>query len=315
MLVSTLPNNIALLSACLKEEGHDIGLFDATLYRTAEKSNDEMRVERMQVRRFDLKDHGVELKEKNVYDEFVNLVSNYAPDLIAVSVVDDTVKMGVDLIEKAECKKRGIPVIMGGVHVFFNAESLIKNDSIDMLCVGEGEITLQELCKCLDKSSSLETVPNLWYKDKQGRVRKNVMGDVVDINNLPFEDFSIFEEQRFYRPMQGRIIKMLPINFERGCPYQCTFCDAPAINNLYRDNKSKYYRSKTIERIYNEMKYQLEYYNVEYFYFNSETFLSMSIEDLKKFASMYSEFKLPFWCQTRVETISEDKVKYLKEMN
>ncbi len=315
MLVSTLPNNIALLSACLKEEGHEVKLFDATLYRTAEKSNDEMRVERMQVRNFDLKSQGVTLRERNIYDDFIMIVNDFHPDLIAVSVVDDTVKMGVDLIEKAECKRRGVPVIFGGVHVLFNAENLIKNDNIDMLCIGEGELTLQVLCKCLDGNSSLESVPNLWYKDKQGGIKRNAMGDVVDINNLPFEDFSIFEEQRFYRPMQGRIIKMLPINFERGCPYQCTFCDAPAINNLYRDNKSKYYRRKTIERIYSEMKYQLEYYNVEYFYFNSETFLSMSIGDLKEFASMYSELKLPFWCQTRVETISEDKVKYLKEMN
>ena len=44
MLVSQLPNNIALLAACLKDAGCNVKVFDATLYRTAEKTNDEMRV-------------------------------------------------------------------------------------------------------------------------------------------------------------------------------------------------------------------------------------------------------------------------------
>ena len=29
---------------------------------------------------------------------------------------------------------------------------------------------------------------------------------------------------------------------------------------------------------------------------------------------MYEEFKLPFWCQTRIETIEEDKFRRLKEL-
>jgi hypothetical protein len=41
----------------------------------------------------------------------------------------------------------------------------------------------------------------------------------------------------------------------------------------------------------------------------------MSVNKLKEFSKMYSEFGLPFWCQTRIETINDEKIKILKEMN
>lgn len=315
MLVSTLPNNIALLSACLKENGNEVELFDTTLYRTAEKSNDEMRVDRMQVRNFDIKKRGVTLRENDVYDDFVNVVKSYNPDLIAVSVLDDTVEMGLELIKRAGCKEKKIPTIFGGVHAYFNADKLLQNSGVDMVCVGEGEVTLKEVCDCLKDNKPLRGVPNLWFKE-DGTIIKNDLAPPVDINILPFEDFSIFEKQRFYRPMQGKIVKTLPVNFDRGCPFQCTFCNAPSIANLYRQvSKKPYFRRKSIDRIYRELKYQTERYDLDFLYFNSETFLSMPVKELKQFAEMYSEFRLPFWCQTRIETVADEKIKILKDMN
>lgn len=316
MMVSTLPNNIALLSACLKEDGHDVRLFDATLYHTAEKSNDELRVERMQVRRFDINEWGVTLNDNNIFEDFNALVDSYNPDLVALSIVDDTVDMGLALIHAASLKQKGIPVIAGGVHVYFNAQNLIQDTGIDMLCIGEGEIPLKTLCNRLKAGQSFHDIPNLWVKTHSGQVVKNALAPPIDINALPIEDFSIFEEQRLYRPMQGKIVKTLPFNLDRGCPYHCTFCDAPAINNMYKQvNGKPYYRQKTIQRIHTEISHQLEKYDINYIYFNSETFLAMSVKKLREFKEMYAEFQLPFWCQTRIETIEDEKIKILKEMN
>ena len=313
MLVSLLPNNLALLSACLKKEGYDVRIFDTTLYKTTEKTNDEMRVERMQVRDFNIDEVGIEIKKSDVYKSFAKTVEEYGPDLIGVSVVDDTVEMGLDLIKKADCKN--IPVIFGGVHAILNAEKLIKKEQVDIVCIGEGEEPIVELCNCLRTNTSYDHIKNLWIKKKNGKIIKNPLKPPVNINDLPAEDFSVFEKQRIFRPMQGKMLAIIPINFDRGCPYRCTFCDAPALHDLYKKNGFKYYRVKSTEKIYKEMKYQTSKFDVSFFYFNSETFLTMSVEKLKEFAEMYSEFNLPFWCQTRIETISDEKIKILKEMN
>lgn len=313
MLVSLLPNNIALLSGALKREGFDVKVFDSTLYKTTEKTNDELRVERMQVRKFNIDDAGIKIKEKDIFDEFKELVKEFKPHLIGVSVVDDTVKMGLDLIQSANTKN--IPVIFGGVHAIVNSEELISNSNVDMICVGEGEKTIVELCKRIQNKESYVNIENLWIKKENGKIIRNNLGKAVDLDDLPYEEFSVFEKQRIYRPMQGKMLAVIPINFDRGCPYRCTFCDAPSLLDYYKKAGIKYYRIKSIERIYKEMKYQTSNNNVSYFYFNSETFLAMSENKLKEFAKMYSEFNLPFWCQTRIETVTEEKIRLLKEMN
>jgi len=313
MLVSLLPNNIALLSAYLKKEGNAVRVFDTTLYKTTDKTNDEMRVERMQVRKFNIEDVGTEVKEQDVYEDFAKVVKEYKPDLIGVSVVDDTVEMGLNLIKKADCTD--ILVVFGGVHAILNAEELIKKEQVDVLCIGEGEEALAELCNCLRNILSYDYIKNLWIKKKNGIIIKNELRPPVNLNILPFEDFSVFEKQRLFRPMQGKMLDMVPINFDRGCPFRCTFCDAPTLSDLYKEEGFGYYRTKSVERIYEEMKYQTSRFSVSYFYFNSETFLSMHVKKLEEFAEMYSEFGLPFWCQTRIETITEEKIKILKEMN
>lgn len=313
MLVSLLPNNIALLAACLKKKGCDVKLFDATLYKTTDKTNDEMRVERMQVRRFNIKEAGQEIKERDIYDDFATVVREYKPDLIAVSVVDDTVEMGLDFIRHANCKN--IPVVFGGVYAIFNPQKLIELDEVDYVCTGEGEESLIELCDCLENSRSCDEIKNLWISKSDGSVIKNELRPPVELDELPYEDFSIFEKNRIFRPMQGKMLATIPINFDRGCPYKCTFCAAPALFDMHKKHNYKYYRVKSIDRVRQEMRHHIDQFPVSFFYFNSETFLTMPLKKLEEFAEMYSEFQLPFWCQTRIETISEDKVRILKQMN
>jgi len=267
----------------------------------------------MQVRTFNIDDANLQIKKQDLYDDFDRKVRDYDPDIIAVSVVDDTVAMGLKLIR--HLKLRRAVTVFGGVHAIFNAGSLIERDEVDIVCIGEGEEALVDLCENIASKVAYTNIRNLWVKDERKQIFRNPMRNPVDIDTLPYEDFSIFDEENIFRPMQGKMVASIPINFDRGCPYHCTFCAAPSILDMYKKNQFIYYRTKTINRIYKEMKHFSENYPVSFFYFNSETFLSMPFSKLEEFADMYSEFKLPFWCQTRVETVTEDKIELLKEMN
>lgn len=75
-----------MLSAYLKAAGIDVRVFDTTFYKTEEKSVDEIRVEHMQVRPFNLKEKGVDYKNTNVFEDFVAFVEDYKPYIKGVEM-------------------------------------------------------------------------------------------------------------------------------------------------------------------------------------------------------------------------------------
>lgn len=87
--------------------------------------------------------------------------------------------------------------------------------------------------------------------------------------------------------------------------------------SLYVDaGHGVYFRLKNVSRVLDELKYQISEYKADYIYFNSETFFARKEQELKLFATEYAEKTgLPFWCQTRIETISERRIKLLEDMN
>jgi len=115
--------------------------------------------------------------------------------------------------------------------------------------------------------------------------------------------------------MQGKVVRMLPIETDRGCPYTCRFCEAPSLVNLYKQNTGQmYFRRKRWSVVKNEIDLYRDKYHAEYIYFNAETFLAMSRKEFDEFIQMYDQVRLPFWMQTRVETLSEHHIRELERV-
>jgi len=127
-------------------------------------------------------------------------------------------------------------------------------------------------------------------------------------------DVSLFEENRLYRPMAGKVYKMFPVETIRGCPFTCRFCNSPDQMQLYKSLGHNYYRKKRMDLVYKELKHFKEIHKIEYNYFWADTFLGMSKKEFEEFCEMYKDIKLPFWMQTRPETISDYNIKKLSEV-
>ena len=311
-MVNLVPTNIGILTACLKQNGFIVDLFDTTFYRTSEKTLDEIRVETLQVRKFDLEEFGVSFKPGDYVEDFKQKVAEFQPDLIGVTVVEDTWPQARTLIEAVS--DYPAPVIVGGVFPTLASEIPIAHPDVDIICVGEGEHAIIELATKLMNGEDYSRIPNLWTK-QGGEIIKNTMRPPIDLDDVPFGDFDLFEKERFYRPMQGKIMRMVPIETDRGCPYTCRFCEAPALVSLYKEETGQhYFRRKSWKTVKEELDLYIQKYQVNYVYFNAETFLAMNRAEFDEFVQMYDSVRLPFWMQTRVETLSENYIQQLEQV-
>ncbi|MAF95524.1 MAG: hypothetical protein CMM60_07200 [Rhodospirillaceae bacterium] len=310
MLDTLVTAGIGILSACTKEAGHDLQLFDTTFYRTADVSGDQARAAALQVKETNFADLGIEPNEEDVIEDFVKTVKAYQPHLIGLSSIEVTHRLGIRLLDAV--RDSGIPTVVGGPYATFAPEIVIRSPSVDMVCVGEGELALVELCDRLAKGEDIAAIGNLWVK-QDGRILRNPVRKPIDLASLPRQDWSVYDERRFWKPMGGNISVTGTFEMNRGCPYTCTFCINSGFDKLY-GGLGGYYREQDVERMVDEMAEKKEHYNLVYVYLVAESFLTTSRKRIRTFSRLYREkVGLPFWVEARPESINEEKVNLLNE--
>ena len=311
MLVPSIA--ISIFANIFKKQGYQVDLFDATHYQSADESSPQKRVKFLQARQFSEEDDlGVKTK-KDLIGDFVKKVDIFKPDFIAFSVVEDSFLQCIELLRAIS--DRNIPALVGGVFVTAAPDVVISYPEIKMIALGEGEETILEVAEKVRKEISCKDVLNVWLKNGDGSVTKNKIRPLVDINkSLP--DFSLFEESRFYRPMGGRIFKTFPLETTRGCPNQCTFCNSPMYKKFCKINHlGNFLRFKDLSQVRQEIVMCLDKHDAEYFYFIDDSFLQRSRKYFDEFVEMYKEFSVPFWFNTRPESITPESLKKLSSIN
>jgi radical SAM superfamily enzyme YgiQ (UPF0313 family) len=136
--------------------------------------------------------------EVKIIDEaFEEINFDQKVDLVGITGQTPVVPRAYQIAE--EFKKRGVPVVMGGVHASMLPEEALHH--VDAVVVGEGEEIWPDLIADLRKR-------------QLGRIYAG--GEFVDSSKLPIPRRDLLNE-KFYFPL-----KLLETT--RGCPHHCDFC-------------------------------------------------------------------------------------------
>ena len=201
-------------------------------------------------------------------------------------------------------------IIVGGVHAFLAPEELISIDSVDFVCVGEGEYALRDLCSALLEGRDVSSIPNLWSKHN-GRIFRNAPRPLIsDLDSLPFPDRTIFNYKKL---MEGRE-EMFFFMASRGCPYGCPYCCNHALRDIYNDPDS-WVRIRSVENVIREIKLVLENYPSTKYVAFFDDILALRKDWFRKFTEHYKDqIGLPFRCNMRANYLAdEETVKMLSE--
>ena len=201
-------------------------------------------------------------------DHILDQILSRRADPIALPVVTDDYKWALKWARRIK-KLTDTPIVFGKVRPTFHPAGVLRQDGVDFIIRGEGELTLLELVEVLDGKRRLENILGLGFKEN-GDPKINAMQPLIeDLDTLPFHDKNLYHEAMpylnfGYTTMTGR-----------GCPYRCTFCDNNTSAKLYKENIRKtlrWTRRHSPEYVVKEILWAKEKYGIKHVRFNDEDF-------------------------------------------
>jgi ribosomal peptide maturation radical SAM protein 1 len=185
-------------------------------------------------------------------EQWADEIASSDATLIGFTCMFDQTIASLALAKMIKARAPEKMIALGGYAVRSpTAEMLLRsNPWIDAVCVGEGEITLQDLAHASVGKISLSAVRGIVYRDAEGVVQETVPPPEADLDKNPppnFDDF--FADCKRLSDDHKIDIEVMDIPMEnsRGCWWgskgHCTFCGIKDADMAYR------YRSaaRTIE--------------------------------------------------------------------
>jgi radical SAM superfamily enzyme YgiQ (UPF0313 family) len=308
---------VALFTAILNRQGYRVEFFDCTPYVASHEFYQEpLPVTRsnklLNHRKFDPGSLFGDARP-DIQGDYRRKIEEFRPHAVILStVVEDTWPQVCELLDVL-ADHPGIRSLLGGVLTTMAPDFAMSNPKVRCIGLGEGEETIVEFCEAVRQGVAPTRIPGTWARDDEGNVVKNPPRPLVNINDV-IPDFSLFDERRFMRPMCSKIWKAIPIETYRGCPYTCTFCNSPAQVVIAKENEQGLFlRRKSVETLRAEIQAMIARYQPTFFYINDDAFMARPRSEILRFSEMYREFKIPFWFQTRLEDVDEEKLGWIAE--
>lgn len=241
-------------------------------------------------------------------EELTHRVEELRPDLIGFSTGTHQWQFAREYSRWLK-ESLNLPIICGGIHSTLAPEEVISEPGIDMICRGEGEYALLELADGMEEGKDISRIQNLWIKGPGEEITKNPLRPLIpELDSLPFPDRDIYEYDHLLKENAYEHMLMA----SRGCPYQCSYCCSPALNQLY-SGKGRPVRMRSPQNVIEELNMLQDKFRVDCFFFMDETF-TVNHRWLREFCQLYqSKFPTPFKVFVRVETVNREILKLLKE--
>ena len=242
--------------------------------------------------------------------EFIKRVKDENPDLIGFSSTSHMFPLVRELASWLIEAGIKVPTICGGIHPTIAPDDAIGTKGIDMICRGEGESPLLELCRKMENNEDISNIQNLWIKISDGTIVKNPLRPLLkDLDSLPFPDRTIFSYQTLHSEREGRSTFMA----SRGCPYNCTYCCNHLLRKIY-GSESKPIRFRSVDNLISEIKHVLEHYPFINTLAFDDDILFLNRKWSEEFSEKYSrEIHLPFMCNARADVTDKTLVNLLKK--
>lgn len=275
------PLGILYISSYLKSRGYAVGVFDST-FRSLDDFRQVMASERPPV---------------------VGLYTNMMTKFNVLRMIDI-------------CKQSGAVVILGGPEPPHYADQYLRRGA-DIIVIGEGEITLDELLPHLAKQTpgdigrgrGLGAINGIAYLDDAGALVETFPRlQIQDLSAMPWPDREAIDIEGYMQVWKAHHgMSSTSVIQARGCPYTCRWCSHSVFGNTHR--------RRTPQDAADEVLWIRERYNPDLIWYADDVF-AINHRWFFEYADALKErgVRIPFECISRADRLSERVVATLAEM-
>ncbi|KMP10313.1 hypothetical protein UR09_06650 [Candidatus Nitromaritima sp. SCGC AAA799-A02] len=212
----TQPLGIAYLAAYLEREGHQVSIVDGRGTRDQITRSESSKL-------FGLSN-----------EEILAEVDRFNPDVVGVSNMWTAYSGDPHRVAAAIKKKYpNMFIAFGGSHPSEFHELVLKDPNVDVVVIGEGEVTFSEVLKKIEHNEPLNDIQGIAYREGDRLVKNPVRSRMTNLDTLPLPARHLLPIDRYLEETRRHEFIMrqpsIPMITSRGCPQRCVFCTVQAV--------------------------------------------------------------------------------------
>lgn len=294
---NTFPLTFGSMATMVSEAGHSVTIYDADFDKHL--LGNSYRYREMFTRQH-LIAEGLNNVLHPVWQDIDRTIRTFNPDVVGITAMTPKYPMVEKVAEITKAINPSTTVVVGGHHPSIVGEQVFRNGNIDVVVVGEGEITFAELVDALSRNPhQLEDIPGILFRNA-GRevVRTAPRPPVSDLDLLPIADRDLILNRDYIS--DNNIIST------RGCPFSCAYCGADVIWQHKQ-------RRRSVANVMAEVRYLIARSGSRAISFWDDSFTVNVRHTLVLLNALKTIPGLTFSCITRLDLINAEIVAALKD--
>lgn len=162
-------------------------------------------------------------------EQIGKIVENEKIDLVGLTATTPVIKTALTVARAVKIFSPKTKIAIGGVHASVMAQQVILESAIDYVVRGEGEKVIKELVEVILGKKGPGEVLGITFKEKGEIIETPPHPLIENLDGIPFPARHLFSPKQ-YRYPNSLYYPAAAIHTSRGCPAECTFCQA---QNMY----------------------------------------------------------------------------------